>query len=58
MAGRGSNHNIDHRFSGPRIETVDDGWHSSDWDAAFTASAPGTEVREIEARSIISYNNS
>lgn len=58
MAGRGSPHNIDHRFSGPLVEAVDDGWQSSDWDAAFTPSVPGTEVREIDARSIISYNSS
>jgi len=58
MAGRGSPHNIDHRFSGPLVEAVDDGWQSSDWDAAFTSSVPGTEVREIDARSIISYNSS
>ncbi|HHQ4672879.1 TPA: PA0069 family radical SAM protein [Aeromonas veronii] len=58
MAGRGSPHNIDHRFSGPLVEAVDDGWQPSDWDAAFTPSVPGTEVREIDARSIISYNSS
>lgn len=58
MAGRGANHNVEHRFSGPQIETVDDGWSQSDWDAAFAASAPRTEVTEISARSIISYNDS
>ncbi|BBR10514.1 PA0069 family radical SAM protein [Aeromonas caviae] len=55
---RGANHNVEHRFSGPQIETVDDGWSQSDWDAAFAASAPRTEVTEISARSIISYNDS
>lgn len=49
MAGRGANHNVEHRFSGPQIETVDDGWSQSDWDAAFAASAPRTEVTEISA---------
>lgn len=58
MAGRCSNHNIAHRFGGLNIETVNDGWYPDDWDAAFSPSAPGTEVREIQARSIISYNNS
>ena len=58
MAGRGANHNVEHRFSGPQIEPVDDGWSQSDWDAAFAASAPRTEVTEISARSIISYNDS
>lgn len=58
MAGRGANHNVEHRFSGPQIETVDDGWSQSDWDAAFAASAPRTEVTEISARSCISYNDS
>ncbi|WP_421280467.1 PA0069 family radical SAM protein [Aeromonas veronii] len=58
MAGRGSPYNIDHRFSGPLVEAVDDGWQSFDWDAAFTPSVPDTEVREIGARSIISYNSS
>ena len=55
MAGRGSTHNIDHRFSGPQIEVVDDGWQHR---AApeFEASAPRTEVREIQAKSIISHN--
>ncbi len=58
MAGRGANHNVEHRFSGPQIEPVDDCWSQSDWDAAFAASAPRTEVTEISARSIISYNDS
>lgn len=58
MAGRGSSHNVDHRFSGPFVEAVDDGWAQTEWEAAFAASDPRTEVREITARSIISYNNS
>lgn len=57
MAGRGSPHNIDHRFSGPLVEAVDDGWASEEWESAFNTLAPQTEVREIDARSIISYNS-
>ena len=56
MAGRGSTHNIEHRFSGPQIDVVDDGWQAVEWEAAFRASQPRTEVREIHAKSIISYN--
>ncbi len=58
MAGRGSFHNVDHRFSGQRVDTVDDGWAQTEWEAAFSASDPRTEVKEITARSIISYNRS
>ena len=58
MAGRGSSHNVDHRFSGPQVDAVDDGWSQPEWEAAFAASAPRTEVTEISARSIISYNSS
>ncbi|AXV34484.1 DNA repair photolyase [Aeromonas hydrophila] len=58
MAGRGSSHNVDHRFSGQRVDTVDDGWSQPEWEAAFAASDPRTEVTEISARSIISYNSS
>ena len=58
MAGRGSAHNIDHRFSGPLIEVVDDGWQQSEWEATFTPSHPQTRITEIQARSIISYNDS
>ncbi|TFF80880.1 radical SAM protein [Aeromonas taiwanensis] len=58
MAGRGSSHNIEHRFSGPQIDAVDDGWSSTEWEAAFEAGVPRTEVKEITARSIISYNSS
>ncbi len=58
MAGRGSAHNIDHRFSGPLIEVVDDGWQQSEWEAAFTPSHPQTRITEIQARNIISYNDS
>lgn len=56
MAGRGSTHNIEHRFSGPQIDVVDDGWQAVEWEAAFRASQPRTEVREIQAKSIISHN--
>ena len=56
MAGRGSTHNIEHRFSGPQIDAVDDGWQAVEWEAAFRASQPRTEVREIQAKSIISHN--
>ena len=56
MAGRGSAHNIEHRFSGPQIDAVDDGWQAVEWEAAFRASQPRTEVREIQAKSIISHN--
>lgn len=59
MAGRGTLHNLDHRFSGPRIEVVDDGWQQdADWAPEFMKSAPQTQVREIQARSIISHNQS
>lgn len=58
MAGRGSFHNVDHRFSGQRVDAVDDGWAQPGWEAAFSASDPRTEVKEITARSIISYNRS
>ncbi|MDF2413237.1 PA0069 family radical SAM protein [Aeromonas sp. 1HA1] len=58
MAGRGSTHNIEHRFSGPLVEAVDDGWQQTEWEPAFNTSAPQTEVRETQARSIISYNRS
>lgn len=58
MAGRGSFHNVDHRFSGQRVDAVDDGWAQPEWEAAFSASDPRTEVKEITARSIISYNRS
>ncbi|MGL6052411.1 MAG: PA0069 family radical SAM protein, partial [Aeromonas salmonicida] len=58
MAGRGSFHNVDHRFSGQRVDAVDDGWAQPEWEAAFAASDPRTEVKEITARSIISYNRS
>ena len=56
MAGRGSTHNIEHRFSGPQIDVVDDGWQAVEWEAAFRASQPRTEVRESQAKSIISHN--
>ena len=56
MAGRGSTHNIEHRFSGPQIEAVDDSWQAVEWEAAFRASRPRTEVREIQAKTIISHN--
>lgn len=56
MAGRGSTHNIEHRFSGPQIDAVEDGWQAVEWEAAFRASQPRTEVREIQAKSIISHN--
>jgi DNA repair photolyase len=56
MAGRGSSHNVEHRFSGPQIEAVDDGWQAQEWEAAFQHQAPQTEVREIAAKSIISHN--
>ncbi|MDM5063869.1 PA0069 family radical SAM protein [Aeromonas salmonicida] len=58
MAGRGSFHNVEHRFSGQRVDAVDDGWAQPEWEAAFAASDPRTEVKEITARSIISYNRS
>ena len=58
MAGRGSFQNVDHRFSGQRVDAVDDGWAQPEWEAAFSASDPRTEVKEITARSIISYNRS
>ncbi|WP_323944638.1 PA0069 family radical SAM protein [Aeromonas hydrophila] len=58
MAGRGSSHNVDHRFSSQRVDAVDDGWSQPEWEAAFAASDPRTEVTEISARSIISYNSS
>lgn len=58
MAGRGSFHNVDHRFSGQRVDAVDGGWAQPEWEAAFAASDPRTEVKEITARSIISYNRS
>ncbi|WP_265456580.1 PA0069 family radical SAM protein [Aeromonas salmonicida] len=58
MAGRGSFHNVDHRFSGQRVDAVDDGWAQPEWEAAFAASDTRTEVKEITARSIISYNRS
>ncbi|ATL99864.1 radical SAM protein [Aeromonas sp. CA23] len=58
MAGRGSSHNVDHRFSDQRVDAVDDGWAQTEWEAAFAATAPRTEVKEITARSIISYNRS
>ncbi|MGL5071716.1 MAG: PA0069 family radical SAM protein [Aeromonas salmonicida] len=58
MTGRGSFHNVDHRFSGQRVDAVYDGWAQPEWEAAFAASDPRTEVKEITARSIISYNRS
>ncbi|MFM4820357.1 PA0069 family radical SAM protein [Aeromonas hydrophila] len=58
MAGRGSSHNVDHRFSCQRVDAVDDGWSQPEWEAAFVTSDPRTEVTEISARSIISYNSS
>ncbi|MDF2410105.1 PA0069 family radical SAM protein [Aeromonas sp. 2HA2] len=58
MAGRGSFHNVEHRFSGQRVDAVDDSWAQPEWEAAFAASDPRTEVKEITARSIISYNRS
>ncbi|MGY3857987.1 PA0069 family radical SAM protein [Aeromonas intestinalis] len=56
MAGRGSSHNVDHRFSGPRVDAVDDGWQTQEWEPAFDAQAIQTQVQEIEAKSIISHN--
>ncbi|MGY3887846.1 PA0069 family radical SAM protein [Aeromonas aquatica] len=56
MAGRGSSHNVGHRFSGPQVEAIDDGWQAQEWETAFQPQAPQTQVREIEAKSIISHN--
>ncbi|WP_349917578.1 PA0069 family radical SAM protein [Aeromonas veronii] len=56
MAGRGSSHNVDHRFSGPRVDAVDDGWQTQEWEPAFGTQAIQTQVQEIEAKSIISHN--
>ncbi len=56
MAGRGSSHNVEHRFSGPQVEAIDDGWQAQEWETAFQPQAPQTQVREIEAKSIISHN--
>ncbi|MFM4702498.1 PA0069 family radical SAM protein [Aeromonas bivalvium] len=55
MAGRGSPHNVDHRFSGRQILAVDDGWPQTA-QPEFELPAPQTQVREIQARSIISHN--
>lgn len=56
MAGRGSSHNVDHRFSGSRVDAVDDGWQTLEWEPAFGIQAIQTQVQEIEAKSIISHN--
>ncbi len=56
MAGRGSTHNIEHRFSGPQIEAVDDGWQAVEWRRHFVRPDPEPRCGRIQAKSIISHN--
>jgi len=53
MRARGSHQNITHRFQPDTVEPVDDGWHQDTEPESIA-----TEVREIQARRIISTNQS
>lgn len=58
IRGRGTAWAIEHRFSGARHESFDDGWGTLEQAAREVTLPPGTEVIEEQVRSILAANDS
>jgi DNA repair photolyase len=58
LKGRGTVWAIEHRFSGERHQSVDDGWGTLEQAAREELAAPDTQIIEQQVKSILSGNDS
>ena len=58
LKGRGTAWAIEHRFTGQRHESVDDGWGALDQAALEEQVAPGTQIIEQRVKNILAGNDS